>query len=208
MSPSTVRVSLGHFRTHGAEAVRERIFAMILGMGFDAEVVRIFRSGRFGHAGWQAYALSVLGALGCLNSHSLSGNIDGNSFHANVVSFGAALGCCFGRRMEIAPPASPVRNQFELVLADAAGILRLLSVVFLAYFGAHYRLPWVKSACASRVVVDSSPPAWIEADGELIGKTPVEIEIIPQAFSFAAKAVKKTPKASSGPWTDRCLLKG
>lgn len=203
VSPSTVSVSLGHFRSQGEDGARDKVFAMILGMGFDAEVVRTYRSGRFGHAGWQAYALSVLGALGRLKSHVLSGEVDGTSFHARAISFGTALGCCFGRGMEIAPPASPVRNEFELVLAEAAGIPGLLSLVFLSYFGAHYRLPWVKSACGSKVVVDSSPSAWIEADGELVGKTPLEIQIIPRAFQFAAKAVKKTPKPSCEPGTGR-----
>lgn len=197
LSPSTIKASLGQCHIRGAGGVHRRVFAMILGLGFDAEVVRLFRSGRFGRAGWQAYALSVLGAFGSLKSHKLSGKIDGFSFRANAVSFGTALGRFFGRRIEIAPPASPVRNEFELVWAESVKFPRLLFLVLLAYFGAHYRLPCVKSACASRVVLDSSPPAWIEADGELIGETPAEIEIIPGAFHFAAKAVRMNSKALS-----------
>lgn len=193
VSSSTIKVSLGRCRTWNSERVCERVFAMILGLGFDAEVVRLFRTGRFGRAGWLAYALSVLGAFGRLNSHVLSGNVDGVSFHSSAISFGTALGRCFGKRIEIAPPASPVRNEFEVVWVERVGFVRTLFLVFLAYFGAHYRLPWVKAASATRVGLDSSPPAWIEADGELIGKTPVEIEIIPEAFLFAANAVRKHP---------------
>jgi len=201
VSQSTITVSLGRCRTQNAQGPRERVFAMILGMGLDAEVIRLFRTGRFGRAGWPAYAMSALRAFRGLNSHVLSGNINGFSFHTNAIFFGTALGCCFGKRIVVAPPASPVRNQFELVWAEPVGFFdRLLLLVF-AYFGAHYGLPWVKTARASRIVLDSVPRVLIQADGELIGSTPVEIEIIPGAFSFAAKAVRKTSNTSARPWT-------
>ncbi len=196
VSQSTITVSLGRCRTQNAEGQRERVFTMILGMGLDAEVIRRFRTGRFGRAGWQAYAVSALRAFRSLNSHGLSGNINGCFFHTNAIFFGTALGCCFGKRIVIAPPASPIRNQFELVWAEPLGFFCGLLLLFFAYFGAHYRLPWVKTARASRVTVDSVPQALIQADGELIGNTPVEIEIIPGAFSFAAKAVRKTSNTS------------
>ena len=192
MSQSTITVSLGRCRTQNAEGRRERVFAMILGMGLDAEVIRRFRTGRFGRSGWPAYALSALRSFRGLNSYVLSGNINGVFFHTNAIFFGTALGCCFGKRIVVAPPASPVRNQFELVWAEPVGLFGRLLLLFFAYFGAHYRLPWVKTARASRISLDSVSQASIQADGELIGNTPVEIEIIPGAFSFAAKAVRKT----------------
>jgi diacylglycerol kinase family enzyme len=169
---------------------------MILGMGSDAEVIRRFRTGRFGRAGWPAYALSALRVSRDLNSYVLSGNINGGFFHTNAIFFGTALGCCFGKRIIVAPPASPVRNQFELVWAEPVGFFGRLLLLFFAYLGTHYRLPWVRSAHASRVSLDSVPQALIQADGELIGNTPVEIEIIPEAFSFAAKAMRKTSNTS------------
>ena len=196
VSQSTITVSLGRCRTQNAEGRRERVFAMILGMGSDAEAIRRFRTGRFGRAGWSAYALSALRTSLDLNSYVLSGNINGVFFHTNAIFFGTALGCCFGKRIVVAPPASPVRNQFELVWAEPVGFFGRLLLLFFAYFGAHYRLPWVKTACASRVSLDSVPQALIQADGELVGNTPVEIEIIPGAFSFAAKAVRKTSNTS------------
>jgi diacylglycerol kinase (ATP) len=198
---STIKVSLGRCRTQNADGQRARVFAMILGMGLDAEVIRHFRAGRFGRTGWAAYAMSALRAFRSFNSHALGGSINGFSFHTNAVFFGTALGCCFGKRIVVAPPASPVRNQFELLWAEPVGFAGLMSVIFLAYFGAHYRLPWVKTARASRLSLDSVPRALIQADGEPIGSTPVEIEIIPGAFSFAAKAVRKTSNTSTRSWT-------
>ena len=193
MSPSTTRVSLGLCRTQAAEGQRERVFSMVLGLGFDAEVIRRFQSGRFGRAGWSAYAISALRAFRDLKSHAMSGSLNGFSFHTNAIFLGAALGCCFGKRILIAPAASPAGNQFELVWVEPVGFLGLLSLVFLAYFGALHSSPHVKRARATRVSFDSTPPAWIEADGELIGKTPVEIEVIPAAYSFAAEAARKPP---------------
>ena len=196
VSQSTITVSLGRCRTQNAEGRRERVFAMILGIGSDAETIRRFRTGRFGRAGWSAYALSALRTSLDLNSYVLSGNINGVFFHTNAIFFGTALGCCFGKGIVVAPPASPVLNQFELVRAEPVGFFARLLLLFFAYFGAHYRLPWVKTARASRLSLDSVPQALIQADGELIGNTPVEIEIIPGAFSFAAKAARKSSNIS------------
>jgi YegS/Rv2252/BmrU family lipid kinase len=190
ISQSTIKVSLGHCRIRNSEILRERVFAMVLGLGFDAEVVRLFRTGKFGKGGWQAYALSAIGAFRSLKEHAVSGNMDGSHFHTKAVSVGTALGCCFGKRMKIAPPASPARDDFEVVWVESVGLARLLFTILLSYFGVHYNLSWVKNASAASVSLDVSPPASMEAEGELIGKTPVEIKIVPRAFSFAAKAVK------------------
>ncbi len=197
VSPSTTRVSLGLFRTQAAQGVRERVFAMVLGLGFDAEVVRRFQTRRYGRAGWTAYAVSALRAFRGLKSHAMSGSLNGSSFNTNAIFLGAALGCWFGKRIEIAPAASPASNQFELVWVEPVGFPGLLSMVFLSYFGALQRSPHVKRARATRVSLDSTPPAWIEADGELIGKSPVEIEVIPGAFSFAAGAIRNLPESGA-----------
>jgi len=199
VSQSTITVSLGRCRTQNAEGQRERVFAMILGMGLDAEVIRRFRAGRFGRAGWPAYAMSALRAFRGLESHALSGSLNGSSFNTIAIFLGAALGCCFGKRIVVAPAASPSGNQFELVWAEPVGFLGLLSLVFLAYFGSLHRSPHVKAARASRVSLDAVPRALIQADGELIGNAPVDIEIIPGALSFAAKAVRKTSDTFAGP---------
>jgi diacylglycerol kinase family enzyme len=149
-----------------------------------------------------------------MKSHDLSGNVDGFSFNASAIFFGAALGCCFGKRIVIAPAASPVRNRFGLVWAGPVRFLGLLHLVFLAYFGALHRSAQVNTAGAGRVSLDSTPSAWIEADGELIGKTPVEIVVIPGAFSFAAKAAGRTADVCTGAKTgsphdfDRCPFRG
>ncbi len=201
VSQSTIRVSLGRCRTQNDAGQRERVFAMVLGMGLDAEVIHRFQAGQFGRFGWPSYAMSALRAFRGFNPHVLSGSINGFSFHTNAIFFGTALGCCFGKRIVVAPPASPVRDQFELVWVEPAGFFGRLLLLFFAYFGAHYRFSRVKTARASRLSLDSVPQALVQADGELIGKTPVEIEIIPRAFSFAAKAAKKTSNTSAGPWT-------
>ncbi len=145
VSQSTITVSLGRCRTQNAEGRCERVFAMILGMGLDAEVIRRFRTGRFGRAGWPAYAMSALRAFSSLKSHALSGSMNGSSFHTNAIFLGAALGCCFGKRLLVAPAASPVRKSIRAGLGRAGWISRV-AIAGLS------RLFWValqESACQS-----------------------------------------------------------
>jgi diacylglycerol kinase (ATP) len=186
----TIRVSLGTCKVMSSAGKRDRVFAMVLGLGFDAEVIRRFRTIRPIRFGWFAYALSGLLEIGRLRSHKLAGTVDGLSYSADAIFLGVALGSFFGKGIEIAPGLSPCQSRFMLVRAAPMGPFRLSSLILLRYLGIYPRNSMIVQSCASRIVLDSNPPALIEADGELLGQTPLEAEIIPEAFCFAAKKIR------------------
>ncbi|MFZ2448811.1 MAG: diacylglycerol kinase family protein [Syntrophobacteraceae bacterium] len=191
MGESVVPVSLGLCRFCGIRGEAQRkAFMMVLGVGFDAEVIRHFRSRRLVRSGWIAYVLSVFQQLRRVKPLRLNGAIDGVPFNACAPFFAAGLGRYFGRRMAIAPGSSPSSGTCQLVWAESMSNLDLLSMIPLTYFGAHVKDSRIRTAHARRITLDSDPPAWIEADGELLGKTPLELEILPGALRFAAKRTK------------------
>ena len=191
MGGSIVPVSLGLCRFRGihGEAL-QKVFMMVLGVGFDAEVIRRFKSRRTVRSGWLAYVLSSLQALGRVKPLRLNGEIDGVPFNARAPFFVAGIGRYFGMRMAIAPESSPSSGTCQLVWAKSMSKLDLLRLIPLTYFGAHVKDSRIRTTHAKRIALDSNPPAWIEADGELLGKTPIEIEILPDALHFAAKRTK------------------
>lgn len=186
----TFPVSLGLFASQTEAGATERVFMMVLGVGFDAEVIRSFRAGRLIRHGWLAYALSALSEILRLRSHTFKGEADGVPFSSEAVFLGAGIGRYFGKGLAIAPEASPSHDRFELVLAAPANRVHLSSLLLRAYSGTHVLDSRVTTLQASRVVLRADPPALIEADGEPAGRTPLEIRIVPGAFHFAAKGVK------------------
>jgi diacylglycerol kinase (ATP) len=58
------------------------------------------------------------------------------------------------------------------------------------YLGRHLKHPKVQTRFARKVELATEPPVLIEADGELVGLTPVELEVYPSALQVAAKNLR------------------
>jgi diacylglycerol kinase (ATP) len=56
------------------------------------------------------------------------------------------------------------------------------------YSGKHLGHPKVELLRGSRVHVDASVPLPLETDGEVLGTTPAEFEIVPQAYRVRVPA--------------------
>jgi diacylglycerol kinase family enzyme len=186
-----VRVSLGRCSYQAQDAIRQRVFAMVLGLGFDAEVIHRYKELGLPRSCWFSYAISALAGIRKLRPFTLDGVVEDSPFRLDAVFFGAALGCCFGDGMRIAPRASPSNNRFEFVLAAPVSPVGLLFPILRAYLRLNGDSPLLKRLRGRRAKIGSSTPVRFEADGELLGKTDViDIELIPEAFSFAARKIK------------------
>lgn len=186
-----VKVSLGKCLYQDGDGVRHRVFAMVLGLGFDAEVVHRYKQLNLPRSRWLSYALGALAGTRELQPFTLDGLIEDFPFRADAVFFGAALGCSFGKGIRIAPDASPSRNRFQFVLAAPVSPLRLLLPILRAYLNLRKDSPVVTRLPGRRAKLASSRPIRFEADGELLGQTDgIEFEVIPGAFQFAARAIK------------------
>ena len=191
MGESIVPVSLGLCRFRGMHGgMLQKVFMMVLGVGFDAEVIRSFKSRRIIRSGWLAYVLSSFQELARVKPLRLNGEIDGVPFSARAPFFVAGIGRYFGMRMAIAPGSSPFSGTCQLVWAESMSKLDMIRLIPLTYFGAHVKDSQIRTTHARRITLDSDPPAWIEADGELLGKTPLELDILPDALHFAARKTK------------------
>ena len=192
LGESAVKVSLGKCRYQVQDGMRQRVFANVLGLGFDAEVVRRFKSSNFQRLGLFSYGISAIAEMRQLRPFALEGTLGDSSFRADAVFFAATLGCCFGKGMRIAVDASPSHDRFEFVHAAPMSPMGLFSPIIRAYLGLRQDDSVVKRSYGSGAVLGSSMPIMFEADGELLGQTGiVEIELIPDAFSFAGGMTKK-----------------
>ncbi|MDR3553145.1 MAG: diacylglycerol kinase family protein [Syntrophobacteraceae bacterium] len=187
-----VRVSLGLCRYRVGDHLRQRVFAMVLGLGFDAEVIHRFRSFGFPRSCWLSYAISALAAMRDIRSFTVEGPVGGTRVLTETVFFAAALGHSMAEGMKIAPRASPSKDQFQFVLVSKASPAGLLIEILRAYLvGLHHDTRITTSLSGRGAKIQCSAPTRFETDGELLGMTSaVDIELIPDAFSFAAQKVK------------------
>jgi len=91
-----------------------------------------------------------------------------------------------GGGMKSAPRAQPDDGLLDVVLVARAGLLPRLRTLLGLRSGRFTVLPHVRYRRARTVEVLSGPPAPVEVEGELVGKTPAVFDLLPRAISVIA----------------------
>lgn len=184
LGEATVPISVGLARVQGLDGQpRQRIFMSFLGAGFDALVIARFQ--RLGLPGKAAYFLSGLLEIARLRHYKISGMVNGHPLNEEAALLVAGLGRYFGGGMMVAPGASVQSPRFQVVLGQRLSRRALLWLLPKVYTGKHLDHPQVAAFYAEQVKAAADPPAWVEGDGELLGRTPLEVTVIPEALQFA-----------------------
>jgi YegS/Rv2252/BmrU family lipid kinase len=190
LGEATLRVSVGLFRLQGLDGQpRQRVFVNVLGLGFDARVIAGFRQQRRRLPGKAAYFLSGAKELGRLTHHRITGSLNGRPLKTDAAVVVLGLGRYFGGGMMITPGASPQADHFQVVLAQKLTRLELVTIFPRLYTGKHLDHPRVTADYAGHITIKADPPAYVEAEGELEGLTPIEVAIIPRALRIAAPSL-------------------
>jgi YegS/Rv2252/BmrU family lipid kinase len=101
---------------------------------------------------------------------------------------------------ELAPGASLARNDMRLVLCRTGNRALYLAYVFRGLLGMSRRVPGIELAHADQVACTNVPGEkpeniYAEADGELLGRLPVTLSMVPNALTLLVP--KGHPKLSS-----------
>jgi diacylglycerol kinase (ATP) len=183
----TVPVHVGVLQVQAiAGGPHTRICLNVLGLGFDAKVVECQGRHRFPLAGKAPYLVSGLQELLALRSHHLAGWLNGKPFAAQSSLLVAGLGRYFGGGMKITPLASPESGRFHVVWDEGLGRLALLLLACRTFAGTHLSHHRVRSCLAQTLEVTADPPALVEVEGELVGRTPLKAYISPNYLHIAA----------------------
>ena len=135
------------------------------------------------------YFLSGLKELGRLTHHRITGELNGRPLETEAAVVVLGLGRYFGGGMMITPGASPQAGHFQVVLAQKLSRLDVLTLLPGLYSGKHLDHPRVRADYAGHIKINADPPAYVEAEGELEGLTPMEVTIIPRALRIAAPSL-------------------
>lgn len=156
-------------------------FAIGLGVGFDASMIASTSAAMKRRLGALAYAWSAIRAGLRLERFRVSVEVDGTTYNAEVSSvlvanFGTVGDLfCFGEGIAHHDGKLDVCIFSPVSLLDAARILlRLL-------FGGVGDDRCVRTMRGERIRIHTDPPRQVQADGELLGLTPVTVQVEPAA---------------------------
>ncbi|MBW1858579.1 MAG: diacylglycerol kinase family lipid kinase [Deltaproteobacteria bacterium] len=191
LGKSVACVDVGVCRLHGMNGEPlQRVFLNVLGLGYDAGVVKRVQRQRVLTQGRVTYLFSALQELVSLRSHRLEGEVDGDPFETDTFLFAIGLGRYFGGGMMITPWASPQGGRFQLVWGRNPGRLEILRLLQRIYAGRHLHHSHVGTRYSHHLKLSGHPQAYVQAEGELIGRTPIDVEVTPGKLYFAARGTQ------------------
>ncbi len=175
---------VGRVTYHESAYRQSRYFVNGSGIGFDAFTIKTYHQmlGRFRFGKW-TYIRSIAKALARFKASGVKMWVDGPEV-VNDLVFSASIGIgkYSGGGLIQVPDAVADDGLFDATVIRRMGILRVLYSFRALYTGKIYDLPRVSNHRGRHIRFESSPEVWLEADGELLGNTPVEFEIIDRAI--------------------------
>ena len=165
---------------------RRRWFINVAGAGYDAHVIgRLPPHVRSGFA-------YLWGALtGLLSYHASRFTIEVNgelNERCLLLAFVANAQAC-GNGMRVAPSARVDDGLLDLVTIDEVGLLPALLKIAKLYRGTLLGDPVVRHVRSAQLRLDAHPPADVEAEGQIVGRTPAVFSILPGALKVVVPRV-------------------
>ena len=154
-----------------------RLFVLMASSGFDAEVVGSVDRRLKRAVGRAAFAVAIIMTLARHRGMSLTVTADGITHAATTVI--AAKGRFYGGPFVLAPQADLAEPALQLILLRREGRLAALQYLAALMTGGLARRRDVATLHVSEASISAAWPVPVQADGELIGTTPVTIGIAP-----------------------------
>lgn len=179
------RMAVGRLRYEDAGGrVHTRYFMNVAGLAYDGYVVRYtttLRPPRYSRKIF--YQLAILRCLFRFRPLAATVWYDDQVISQHFYTIHIGLGRYAGGGMQPCPHARPGDQSLALMYAGPVsrwGVIRSLPLFFNGQIGTH---PQVELAHTQRVRIEAAGEALLlEADGEFLGHTPVEIDFVPEAL--------------------------
>lgn len=157
----------------------KRHFINVAGVGFDAYVVQRTNALRLGPL---TYLVGLL--QGFFTFHAPRLTVSAGAFVRDEKMFLAFAAVCryCGGGMQVAPTAVVDDGEFDVVTVGEVTKGELVINLRRLFDGTLPQYRKVRMTRAARVRVEAVPPALVEADGELLGHTPVTFSVLPRAI--------------------------
>ena len=111
--------------------------------------------------------------------------MDDETWRGRVLFAAVANAPCYGSGVRIAPSAKMDDGWLEVTLVQEMQLTRLLEAIPIVLRSGDIRWPEVRRYRCRRVKFQTGRPALVHGDGEILGNSTVEFEILPGAVRVA-----------------------
>jgi len=162
-----------------------RYFINIAGLGFESLVVKKTNKQKDkGRSSQTIYFFNLLSSLIMYRKVKCDVIIEGKKTTYNAFSINVGNGRYCGGGMRQTPDALPDDGLFDITVIRDIGKIEVIKSLKLLYDGTILSHPKVDGYRSDRLRVESESPVYLEADGESLGHTPAEFNIIPAGINI------------------------
>ncbi|MFC1919159.1 diacylglycerol/lipid kinase family protein [Chloroflexota bacterium] len=186
-SPNRLSIDVGIVEYTSSGQKLRRYFVNEADLGFGATVVEASKqvTNYFGRQ--INYLPHVIGGLSSLISYKnkhITLRIENQTEDIyDCAMLVIANGTHFGGGMQIAPTAKPDDGLLDMVIFGDIGKSELLKIWPMTYKGSHVSNHKVRMLKIKNVVIECAEKILVEADGELLGESPVSFSVVPSALT-------------------------
>jgi diacylglycerol kinase (ATP) len=173
----TAQISVGRARSQDGDP---RVFLCMAGAGLDADIVSRVDVNLKAKTGKLAYYVSGFSNF-FQPLTEFDVRVDGVAYRASFALVSRVRN--YGGDLEIARHASLMRDDFEVVLFRVSDRMRYLPYLAAVALKQVHRL----AGCTivhGRTIECAGPDVWVQVDGELAGKLPVSLDLLPGALTM------------------------
>lgn len=174
---------------HGTSE-RLRYFINMAGLGFDGLVAQKTNADKdLGRTNPFLYLKNLIASLFSYNSCQTTVVVDGYKVQDKIFSIGIGIGQFNGGGMRQAPDALPDDGLFDLVLIKNISKWGVVTNVRRLYNGTIKKHKRVETLVGKHIRIDSEVPVLLETDGESLGHSPFEFQIVPKSVKVIVNRV-------------------
>jgi len=162
-----------------------QFYLNILGVGLIADILKLTNEKLKGF-GSLGYSLAVMLRLARGMHNRLRLTVDGGELEIADSALVVSNSKFTGGAMKIAPMADTQDGKADLVIFQEVGRLDILNIFARVFKGTHVSHPKVKVCRAAEVAITSDPAEMLMADGELLGRTPLRLKVLPGELTILA----------------------
>ena len=164
---------------------KQRFFINVAGMGYDAIVAaKTNKDKERGRGGVLTYLKNLLSSLIFYKFSNVKMTTDDNYEGCNCKAFSISVGICKynGGGMMQLPNAVADDGLFDITLIKKIGRFTVIRQIKNLYDGSFINHPKVETLRATNIKIGSNPPINLEVDGESLGHSPFQFEILPRSL--------------------------
>jgi YegS/Rv2252/BmrU family lipid kinase len=162
----------------------QRYFANIAGLGFDASVVKRTNIQKTrGKSGKSSYYSALLKSLTSYKTTNTRVTVNEESTDNDTFSISIGIGKFSGGGMMQTPEALIDDGLFDITVIKSMNKLEIIRSLKKLYDGSILEHPKIISLKGDKIRIESEPEISLEADGESLGYSPIEFNIIPKSLT-------------------------